>query len=67
MRRNLNFFVWVPQGAGALTGQLCENKKVRKGTFFKLGHAQRCHHLGKENDILKEKGILFIFFLKQNC
>lgn len=64
MRRNLNFFVWVPQGAGALTGQLCTDaltkQKDEKGYFFKLGHAQRCHHLGKENDILKEKGIFVV-------
>ena len=23
-----------------------DQKKIRKGTFFELGSAERCHHLG---------------------
>ena len=41
--------VFVP-GGGACWSVVyrCVNKKklMRKGTFFELGSAQRCHHLG---------------------
>ena len=42
--------------AGTLHKCLLVEQKTRKGTFFKLGSAQRCHHLGSENGILVGKG-----------
>ena len=48
-----SFFTWknttAPGGGGACMSVVyrCVNKRtMRKGTFFELGSAQRCHHLG---------------------
>ena len=36
-----------------------EQKTMRKGTFFELGSAQRCHHEGMKNAIFVGKGYVF--------
>ena len=38
---------------------------MRKGTFFELGSAQRCQHLGRKNAIFVGKGYVFYKFYKR--
>ena len=35
---------------------------MRKGAFFKLDSAQRCHRLGKGNAIFAGKGFVCFFY-----
>ena len=40
-----------------------QKKTMRKGTFFELDSAQRCHHLGRKNAIFVGEGYVFICLL----
>ena len=56
-----------PGGGGACWSVVyrCVTKKtIRKGTFYELGSAQRCHHLGLEKCFFVGKGYVFTSFAK---
>ena len=40
---------------------------MRKGTFFELGSAQRCHHLGYEKCYFCRKRVCFLIKFTKGC